>query len=471
MIAAVIAAAYLIGSIPFALILSRRWGADLRSVGSGNLGAANVHARVRGHRRRAGRRARHGQGRRERLDGGAAHRRRRAARGRRARRDCRSHLSDLAAVSRRQGRGDRVRRVLGADAARRAAGPRAVRARGLVDAVHLARIGAGGDGAAASCLRDWAALRRSFWPRPPRLCSSCSGIDRTCFASGWAPSAGWGRARSADRCGARRRQLGHGAGRASRPRRTRGQAVGAGSRRWSNDMSTRRANAVYLPDVPFPPSLTPTHTLADALGGADLVVSAVPSHGCRAVMQSAAPSLDARAVIVSATKGLEAGTLLRMSEVIGAGGRRHASGGGAVGAELRLRGGAGAADRDPGGVAGCRGDRPRPAGIPRTVLPPVRQRRCRRRRDRRGDEEHHRDCGRRGRRTGARPQRAGGADHARARRAHAAGLRRRRTSRDARRAERPRRSGADLHRQPEPQPARRHRTGPRPRRCRRSSPA
>ena len=42
MIAAVIAGAYLIGSIPFALILSRHWGADLRSVGSGNMGAANV---------------------------------------------------------------------------------------------------------------------------------------------------------------------------------------------------------------------------------------------------------------------------------------------------------------------------------------------------------------------------------------------------------------------------------------------
>ena len=40
---AVIILAYLIGSIPFALILARRWGApDLRSVGSGNLGAANV---------------------------------------------------------------------------------------------------------------------------------------------------------------------------------------------------------------------------------------------------------------------------------------------------------------------------------------------------------------------------------------------------------------------------------------------
>src|SRR5882762_5139894 len=39
----VVLAAYFIGSIPFALMLARRWGAaDLRQVGSGNLGAANV---------------------------------------------------------------------------------------------------------------------------------------------------------------------------------------------------------------------------------------------------------------------------------------------------------------------------------------------------------------------------------------------------------------------------------------------
>jgi glycerol-3-phosphate acyltransferase PlsY len=38
-----ILAAYCIGSVPFALWLARRWGAiDLRRVGSGNLGAANV---------------------------------------------------------------------------------------------------------------------------------------------------------------------------------------------------------------------------------------------------------------------------------------------------------------------------------------------------------------------------------------------------------------------------------------------
>jgi len=42
-VASLVVAAYLIGSIPFALILARRWGApDLRRVGSGNLGAANV---------------------------------------------------------------------------------------------------------------------------------------------------------------------------------------------------------------------------------------------------------------------------------------------------------------------------------------------------------------------------------------------------------------------------------------------
>jgi glycerol-3-phosphate acyltransferase PlsY len=39
----IILLAYLIGSIPFALILARRWSvSDLRLVGSGNLGAANV---------------------------------------------------------------------------------------------------------------------------------------------------------------------------------------------------------------------------------------------------------------------------------------------------------------------------------------------------------------------------------------------------------------------------------------------
>lgn len=43
MSALLVVLAYLIGSVPFALVVARSWGvADLRRVGSGNLGAANV---------------------------------------------------------------------------------------------------------------------------------------------------------------------------------------------------------------------------------------------------------------------------------------------------------------------------------------------------------------------------------------------------------------------------------------------
>ena len=54
-----------------------------------------------------------------------------------------------------------------------------------------------------------------------------------------------------------------------------------------------------------------------------------------------------------------------------------------------------------------------------------------------------------------------GLDHAGPRRDHAAGVRARRAARDAGRADRPRRSGADVHRLAEPQPPRRHRAGAR----------
>lgn len=40
--AVAVAVAYLVGSIPFAFLLSRRRGIDLRQVGSGNIGASNV---------------------------------------------------------------------------------------------------------------------------------------------------------------------------------------------------------------------------------------------------------------------------------------------------------------------------------------------------------------------------------------------------------------------------------------------
>ena len=83
-----------------------------------------------------------------------------------------------------------------------------------------------------------------------------------------------------------------------------------------DQMRERRANAVYLPDVKLPNGVSVTCELEEALAHADLVVSAVPSHGCRAVLRAAAPHIKAGATIVSATKGLEVDTLLRLSVVI-----------------------------------------------------------------------------------------------------------------------------------------------------------
>ena len=82
------------------------------------------------------------------------------------------------------------------------------------------------------------------------------------------------------------------------------------------DMRARRANAVYLPDVMLPDRLRLTADLEEALAGARLVVSAVPSHGTRAILRQAAAHVAAGTIVVSATKGLEQDTLYRVSEII-----------------------------------------------------------------------------------------------------------------------------------------------------------
>ena len=83
-----------------------------------------------------------------------------------------------------------------------------------------------------------------------------------------------------------------------------------------DEMRARRANATYLPGIALPAQVAVTAALGEALRGTGLVVSAIPSHGCRAVMRQAAAHVAPRATIVSATKGLESDTLRRISEVI-----------------------------------------------------------------------------------------------------------------------------------------------------------
>ena len=74
----------------------------------------------------------------------------------------------------------------------------------------------------------------------------------------------------------------------------------------------------YLEGVTLPEALRGTADLADALAGAELVVSVSPSQFVGRVMEEAAPHIAPAALVVSASKGIELDTLRRMDQVVGA---------------------------------------------------------------------------------------------------------------------------------------------------------
>ena len=75
-------------------------------------------------------------------------------------------------------------------------------------------------------------------------------------------------------------------------------------------------NRSYLAGFTLPDELRATSSLDEAVGDADVVVMAVPSHGFRAVMEALAGAVRAWVPVVSLSKGLEVGTRLRMTEVV-----------------------------------------------------------------------------------------------------------------------------------------------------------
>jgi glycerol-3-phosphate dehydrogenase (NAD(P)+) len=83
-----------------------------------------------------------------------------------------------------------------------------------------------------------------------------------------------------------------------------------------DSIATSRMNSVFLPGDNIPDAVHSTGDFAEALNGAEIVVSAMPSQHCRRLFQQMVPHLQPEALVVSATKGLEQTTLLRMSEVI-----------------------------------------------------------------------------------------------------------------------------------------------------------
>lgn len=77
-----------------------------------------------------------------------------------------------------------------------------------------------------------------------------------------------------------------------------------------------RQNASRLPDYQFPPDLSVTASLEEALDGAATVVLAVPSRSMRENVRRLRGLLDDSVLVVSAAKGLERDSGLRMSQVL-----------------------------------------------------------------------------------------------------------------------------------------------------------
>lgn len=76
-----------------------------------------------------------------------------------------------------------------------------------------------------------------------------------------------------------------------------------------------RQNEEYLPGFTLGPTLRATGSLAEALAGVELVVSAVPTHGLRHTLDEASALIPPAAPVLSATKGIEVGTLKLVSGI------------------------------------------------------------------------------------------------------------------------------------------------------------
>jgi glycerol-3-phosphate dehydrogenase (NAD(P)+) len=81
-------------------------------------------------------------------------------------------------------------------------------------------------------------------------------------------------------------------------------------------INTSHSNDLFLPGCALPACINATHNFKEALSGAEIVVSVMPSHHCRRTFEHMAQWLQPHMLFVSATKGLETETLLRMTEVI-----------------------------------------------------------------------------------------------------------------------------------------------------------
>jgi glycerol-3-phosphate dehydrogenase (NAD(P)+) len=93
---------------------------------------------------------------------------------------------------------------------------------------------------------------------------------------------------------------------------------------WARDpaiataINERRQNPVYLAGILLDPAIRATTDLVEAIAGADAIVLAVPAQFLRDVLTALKPHLPADLPLLLCAKGIETGSLLTMSELVGA---------------------------------------------------------------------------------------------------------------------------------------------------------
>ena len=81
-------------------------------------------------------------------------------------------------------------------------------------------------------------------------------------------------------------------------------------------INASHVNPVFLPESPLSPSLRAFGDAEEAIAGANVILSASPSHVVRSVVERVAAAVPAGTIVVSATKGIENDSLALMSEVM-----------------------------------------------------------------------------------------------------------------------------------------------------------
>jgi glycerol-3-phosphate dehydrogenase (NAD(P)+) len=78
----------------------------------------------------------------------------------------------------------------------------------------------------------------------------------------------------------------------------------------------RRENVRLLPGVPIPPEVCLTADIAEAVAGADLLITGIPTVHLRSTLGRIAGAVPAGVPVLSLTKGVEIGTFRRPTEII-----------------------------------------------------------------------------------------------------------------------------------------------------------